>query len=59
MLKRLRKLGINKTVPSELTDEEKGRFARLDIDPATITWNRVLVSVKRIPHKLRRLRCRS
>jgi len=42
MLKRLRKLGINKTVPSELTDEEKGRFARLDIDPATITWNRVL-----------------
>ena len=23
------------------TQEERGRFARLDIDPSTITWNRV------------------
>lgn len=42
MLKRLQKLGIDKTNPSELTPEEINRFARLDIDPATITWNRVL-----------------
>jgi formyltetrahydrofolate synthetase len=42
MLRRLRKLGIEKTDPNELTDEEKSRFVRLDIDPATITWQRVL-----------------
>lgn len=42
MLRRLKKLGITKTDPNELTDDEKGAFARLDIDPATITWNRVL-----------------
>ena len=40
-LARLRKLGIDKTEPSELTEEEQGRFARLDIDPQTITWKRV------------------
>jgi len=42
MLKRLKKLGIDKTDPKELTPEEISRFARLDVDPATITWNRVL-----------------
>jgi len=42
MFKRLKKLGIEKTDPNELTEEEKSRFARLDIDPSTITWNRVL-----------------
>lgn len=42
MLKRLQKLGIDKTDPNELTPEEINRFARLDVDPATITWNRVL-----------------
>ena len=42
MLKRLQKLGIDKTDPKELTPEEINRFARLDVDPATITWNRVL-----------------
>ena len=42
MLKRLKKLGITKTDPNEFTDEEKTAFARLDIDPDTITWNRVL-----------------
>ena len=42
MLKRLQKLGIDKTDPNELTPEEIKRFARLDVDPATITWNRVL-----------------
>ncbi|MGH9647742.1 MAG: formate--tetrahydrofolate ligase [Bryobacteraceae bacterium] len=42
MLRRLKKLGINKTDPNELTPEERGRFARLDIDPDTITWRRVV-----------------
>jgi formyltetrahydrofolate synthetase len=42
MLRRLTKLGITKTNPSDLTPEEMSRFVRLDIDPATITWQRVL-----------------
>jgi len=42
MLKRLKKLGINKTDPNELTAEEISKFVRLDIDPETITWRRVL-----------------
>lgn len=41
MLRRLRKLGIHKTEPEELTPEEISRFARLDIDPDSITWRRV------------------
>ncbi|MCJ1325561.1 tetrahydrofolate synthase [Thelotrema lepadinum] len=42
MFKRLKKLGITKTDPNELTSEEITKFARLDIDPETITWKRVL-----------------
>jgi formyltetrahydrofolate synthetase len=42
MLRRLKKLGIDKTDPNELTLEEKKRFARLDIDPKTLTWRRVV-----------------
>ncbi|KAK4211094.1 C-1-tetrahydrofolate synthase, cytoplasmic [Rhypophila decipiens] len=42
MFRRLKKLGIDKTDPDSLTPEEITRFARLDIDPATITWRRVL-----------------
>jgi formyltetrahydrofolate synthetase len=42
MLRRVKKLGIAKTDPSELTPEERGRFAMLDIDPDGITWNRVI-----------------
>ncbi|KAL5452195.1 hypothetical protein PMIN06_006018 [Paraphaeosphaeria minitans] len=42
MYRRLKKLGITKTNPDELTEEEIRRFARLDIDPETITWRRVL-----------------
>ena len=42
MLRRLRKLGIDKTNPNDLTPEERSRFARLDIDPDTITWRRGL-----------------
>jgi formyltetrahydrofolate synthetase len=35
-------LGIDKTDPNELTEEERGRFARLDLDPESITWQRVV-----------------
>ena len=42
MLRRLKKLGINKTDPNELTIEERKRFARLDIDPPNITFRRVV-----------------
>lgn len=40
-LKRIEKLGIKTTNPEELTDEEITKFARLDMDPSTISWNRV------------------
>jgi methylenetetrahydrofolate dehydrogenase (NADP+)/methenyltetrahydrofolate cyclohydrolase/formyltetrahydrofolate synthetase len=42
MFRRLKKLGIDKTNPDDLTSDEIHRFARLDIDPETITWRRVL-----------------
>jgi len=42
MLDRLQKLGITKTDPEELTPEERQKMFRLDIDPATITWRRVV-----------------
>ncbi|CAN6629331.1 C-1-tetrahydrofolate synthase, mitochondrial [Trichomonascus vanleenenianus] len=42
MLRRLKKLGIDKTDPKTLTPEEITKFARLDIDPETITWRRVV-----------------
>ncbi|KAK0707549.1 formate--tetrahydrofolate ligase-domain-containing protein [Lasiosphaeris hirsuta] len=42
MFRRLKKLGIDKTDPDSLTEDEIRRFARLDIDPETITWKRVL-----------------
>lgn len=38
MLRRLERLGINKTNPDDLTEEEAGRFARLDIDPENVAW---------------------
>ena len=42
MFKRLKKLGIDKTDPDDLTEEEISRFVRLDIDPETLTWRRVV-----------------
>ncbi|KAH0872445.1 hypothetical protein HID58_069807, partial [Brassica napus] len=42
MFRRLTKLGISKTIPEELTPEEVKKFARLDIDPDSITWRRVM-----------------
>ncbi|GAB1471842.1 hypothetical protein MASR2M66_27200 [Chloroflexota bacterium] len=42
MLRRIKKLGINKKNPNDLTPEERSLFARLDIDDSTITWRRVV-----------------
>ena len=39
---RLKKLGITQTDPDLLTDEQKTRFARLDINPETVTWRRAV-----------------
>lgn len=39
-LNRLKRLGIDKTDPSSLTVEEINLFARLNINPDTISWNR-------------------
>ncbi|XP_022426093.1 C-1-tetrahydrofolate synthase, cytoplasmic isoform X1 [Delphinapterus leucas] len=46
------RLGIEKTDPTTLTDEEIYRFARLDIDPETITWQRVLDTNDRFLRKI-------
>ncbi|XP_063581130.1 monofunctional C1-tetrahydrofolate synthase, mitochondrial isoform X5 [Pongo abelii] len=51
-LPRLKKLGINKTDPNTLTEEEVSKFARLDIDPSTITWQRVLDTNDRFLRKI-------
>ncbi len=42
LLGRLKKLGISKTNPIDLTPEERKKLCRLDIDPETITWKRVM-----------------
>jgi formyltetrahydrofolate synthetase len=42
MLRRLKKLGIVKTNPNDLTPEERSRFARLDFDYSGVTWRRVI-----------------
>lgn len=41
-IRRLEKLGIMKSDPDSLTEDERSRFARLDIDPERITWPRVV-----------------
>ncbi|KAG9344853.1 hypothetical protein JZ751_010542 [Albula glossodonta] len=40
-----RKLGIKKTDPATLTEEEVGRFVRLDIDPDVSAWGRGIVAL--------------
>lgn len=51
-INRLKKLGITKTDPSSLTEEEITRFARLDIDPSSITWQRVVDTNDRFLRKI-------
>jgi formyltetrahydrofolate synthetase len=48
LLGRLKKLGISKTDPDELTAEEKKHLCRLDIAPDTITWRRVVDTSDRL-----------
>lgn len=42
MLGRLKKLGIDKINPDDLTSDERKRLCRLDINPDSITWRRVI-----------------
>ncbi|XP_078516439.1 C-1-tetrahydrofolate synthase, cytoplasmic [Lissotriton helveticus] len=51
-IRRLKRLGIEKTDPAALTNEEISKFVRLDIDPDTITWQRVLDTNDRFLRKI-------
>ncbi|KAK8385229.1 hypothetical protein O3P69_012202 [Scylla paramamosain] len=51
-LTRLKKLGIVETDPDKLTPEEVTKFVRLNIDPATITWQRVIDTNDRFLRKI-------
>ncbi|KAG8444206.1 hypothetical protein GDO86_009407, partial [Hymenochirus boettgeri] len=51
-ISRLKRLGINKTCPLSLTAEEISQFVRLDIDPSTITWQRVVDTNDRFLRKI-------
>lgn len=42
MLRRLKKLGLNKKNPDDLTPEERSRFVRLDVDYSGVQWRRVI-----------------
>ncbi len=42
MRKRLEKLGIQSEKPSDLSDEDKERMFRLNIDPYSVQWRRVV-----------------
>lgn len=39
---RRKKLGLDKKDPREWTDAEISKFVRLDVDPETVTWKRVV-----------------
>lgn len=41
-LHRMKKLGITKEKPDDLSEEERRKLVRLDIDPESITWKRVI-----------------
>lgn len=54
MKRRLVKLRIDENkLPNELTEEEKSKFARLDFDKSTITWQRVLDTCDRHLRKVK------
>jgi methylenetetrahydrofolate dehydrogenase (NADP+)/methenyltetrahydrofolate cyclohydrolase/formyltetrahydrofolate synthetase len=42
LLGRVKKLGITKTNPNDLSPEERRKLCRLDIDSSTVTWKRVM-----------------
>ena len=52
MFRRLKKLGITKTNPDDLTPEEISKFVRLDIDPESVTWQRVVDTNDRMLRKI-------
>ncbi|KAI3364277.1 hypothetical protein L3Q82_011083 [Scortum barcoo] len=51
-ISRLHRLGINKTEPASLTPQEVSAFARLDLDPSKITWQRVVDTNDRFLRKI-------
>ncbi|XP_078412729.1 monofunctional C1-tetrahydrofolate synthase, mitochondrial isoform X1 [Cetorhinus maximus] len=51
-LARLTRLGIQKKDPRTLTPKEVSKFVRLDIDPSTITWQRVVDTNDRFLRKM-------
>lgn len=51
-LRRLSNLGIAEVDPEKLAPEEKVKFARLNIDPETITWRRVVDTNDRFLRKI-------
>ncbi|XP_060118095.1 C-1-tetrahydrofolate synthase, cytoplasmic [Heteronotia binoei] len=51
-IRRLQRLHIKKTDPDYLTPDEIKKFVRLDIDPASITWARVLDTSDRFLRKI-------
>ncbi|CAH1393777.1 unnamed protein product [Nezara viridula] len=51
-VRRLQKLGIENRDPDSFTDEEIKQFVRLDIDPSTISWNRVIDTNDRFLRKI-------
>eukprot|EP00036_Acanthoecidae_sp_10tr_P010866 CAMPEP_0182926062 /NCGR_PEP_ID=MMETSP0105_2-20130417/10805_1 /TAXON_ID=81532 ORGANISM="Acanthoeca-like sp., Strain 10tr" /NCGR_SAMPLE_ID=MMETSP0105_2 /ASSEMBLY_ACC=CAM_ASM_000205 /LENGTH=980 /DNA_ID=CAMNT_0025063935 /DNA_START=111 /DNA_END=3050 /DNA_ORIENTATION=- len=51
-IRRLKRLGIEETDPTKLTEEQKVKFARLNIDESTITWCRVLDTNDRFLRKI-------
>ncbi|XP_066996559.2 C-1-tetrahydrofolate synthase, cytoplasmic [Anabrus simplex] len=52
-LLRLRELGINKSDPNTLSEDEVKRFVRLDIDPDTIQFQRVIDTNDRFLRKIK------
>jgi formyltetrahydrofolate synthetase len=40
--RRAKKLGLKAKKPSDLTEEDRAKLCRLNIDPFTLTWNRVV-----------------
>uniref|UniRef100_A0A4W3HIA2 formate--tetrahydrofolate ligase n=1 Tax=Callorhinchus milii TaxID=7868 RepID=A0A4W3HIA2_CALMI len=51
-LARLKRLRVDKSDPSTLTPGEVSNFVRLDIDPSTITWQRVVDTNDRFLRKI-------
>ncbi len=52
MAHRKEKLGITVDDPELMSEEERRRFCRLDIDPQTITWRRVIDTSDRLLRKI-------